>query len=173
MAVLHGRLKTEEKADAMDRLLRRELDVLVSTSVIEVGVDVPHATVIAIEGAERFGMAQLHQLRGRVGRSALPSRCFFLTDAQGEPLERLEQVARIHDGFALAEEDFRRRGAGNVFGIEQSGELAFKAVRAEDADLLRQSVAIAERIIAEDPALERHPWFKMLVGRARGAAHLE
>ncbi len=173
IGILHGRLKPEEKADVMDRLLRKELDVLISTTVIEVGVDVPHATVMAIEGADRFGMAQLHQLRGRVGRSSLPSRCFFLTDAEGEPLERLGQVARLQDGFALAEEDFRRRGAGNIFGTQQSGYLAFRAVRWSDMDLLQKAAQLAREIVERDPDLEGVPWFRDRVRELRESSHLE
>lgn len=173
IGVLHGRLKPQEKTDVMEKLLKKELDVLIATTVIEVGVDVPRATVMAIEGAERFGMAQLHQLRGRVGRSDLQSWCFFLTDAQDDTLERLEQVARLQDGFALAEEDFRRRGSGNLFGTQQSGYLAFQKVRWTDLDLLQIAAHTAKQLLAADPGLEKHPWLQARVRQMRESSHLE
>ena len=157
----------------MRKLVAGELDVLIATTVIEVGVNVPRATVMVIEGAERFGMAQLHQLRGRVGRSDLASSCYFLTDAEGEPRERLEQVARLQDGFALAEEDFRRRGAGNLFGTEQSGQLPFKAVRWEDTGLFQQAAELARKLLEEDPALSQIPWIRDEVKRKRELSHNE
>lgn len=173
LGIVHGRLKPEEKDETMRKLVAGELDVLIATTVIEVGVNVPRATVMVIEGAERFGMAQLHQLRGRVGRSDLASSCYFLTDAEGEPRERLEQVARLQDGFALAEEDFRRRGAGNLFGTEQSGQMPFKAVRWEDAGLFQQASELARNLLEEDPALEQIPWIRDEVKRKRELSHNE
>lgn len=173
LGIVHGRLKPEEKDETMRKLVAGELDVLIATTVIEVGVNVPRATVMVIEGAERFGMAQLHQLRGRVGRSDLASSCYFLTDAEGEPRERLEQVARLQDGFALAEEDFRRRGAGNLFGTEQSGQLPFKAVRWEDTGLFQQAAELARKVLEEDPTLSQIPWIRDEVKRKRELSHNE
>lgn len=173
IGVLHGRMKPEEKDEVMQKMIKKELDVLIATTVIEVGVDVPHATVMAIESAERFGMAQLHQLRGRVGRSDLASTCFFLTDAEGEAYERLERVAQLQDGFELAEEDFRRRGAGNLFGKEQSGYMAFRAIKWQDLDLLKEATKKAKQLLEDDPGLENHPWLKERVRKMREAAHLE
>lgn len=173
IGILHGRMKPEEKDEVMQKIIKKELDVLIATSVIEVGVDVPHATVMAIESAERFGMAQLHQLRGRVGRSDLPSFCFFLTDVEGESVERLERVAQLQDGFELAEEDFRRRGAGNLFGKEQSGYMAFRAIKWQDLDLLKEATKVAKRLLEDDPELEKHVWLKERVMKMREAAHLE
>ena len=128
---------------------------------------------MVIEGAERFGMAQLHQLRGRVGRSDLASTCFFLTEAEGEARDRLEQVARLQDGFALAEEDFRRRGAGNLFGTEQSGQLPFKAVRWEDTGLFQRAAELARTLLAKDPTLAQVPWIREEVRRKRERSHNE
>lgn len=173
LGIVHGRLKPEEKDETMRKLVAGELDVLIATTVIEVGVNVPRATVMVIEGAERFGMAQLHQLRGRVGRSDLASSCYFLTDAEGEPRDRLEQVARLQDGFALAEEDFRRRGAGNLFGTEQSGQLPFKAVRWEDTGLFQQAAELARKLLEEDPMLNQIPWIRDEVKRKRELSHNE
>lgn len=173
IGIVHGRIKPEEKDDTMKQLAAGELDVLIATTVIEVGVDIPRATVMVIEGAERFGMAQLHQLRGRVGRSDLASACYFLTEAEGEARDRLEQVARLQDGFALAEEDFRRRGAGNLFGTEQSGQLPFKAVRWEDTGLFQRAAELARTLLAEDATLAQVPWIREEVRRKRERSHNE
>ncbi len=173
IGIVHGRIKPEEKDETMKKLAAGELDVLIATTVIEVGVDIPRATVMVIEGAERFGMAQLHQLRGRVGRSDLASACFFLTEAEGEARDRLEQVARLQDGFALAEEDFRRRGAGNLFGTEQSGQLPFKAVRWEDTGLFQRAAELARTLLADDATLAQVPWIREEVRRKRELSHNE
>lgn len=173
IGLLHGRMKPREKDEAMQALIDGETPVLVSTTVIEVGVDVPNATVIAIEGAERFGLAQLHQLRGRVGRSRLPSFCYLMTDADGAAFQRLKLLEAVDDGFRLAEEDLKRRGTGNLYGTQQSGELGLKIARLTDTDVISKAQADAAKIIAEDPDLERHPWLKREVERLRVTAHLE
>ncbi len=173
IGMVHGRLKPEEKDETMRQFAVGALDVLIATTVIEVGVNIPHATVMVVEGAERFGMAQLHQLRGRVGRSDLPSSCYFLSEVEGESRERLEQVARLQDGFALAEEDFRRRGAGNLFGTEQSGQLPFKAVRWEDTGLFQQAAELARTLLEEDATLAQIPWIRDEVQRKRERSHTE
>ncbi len=173
LGVVHGKLPPAEKEAVMSALAKGELDVLVSTTVIEVGVDIPHATVMVIEGAERFGMAQLHQLRGRVGRSDRASSCYFLTDAGEEARERLDKVAALTDGFDLAEEDFRRRGAGNIFGTEQSGSWAFKIIRWEDLDLLQEAHVRAKQLFEADPDLRYHEWIAKRVNELVTSAHLE
>ena len=173
LGMVHGKLPPAEKEAVMRALATGELDAIVSTTVIEVGVDIPHATVMIIEGAERFGMAQLHQLRGRVGRSDRASSCYFLTDAGEEARERLEKVAALADGFALAEEDFRRRGAGNIFGTEQSGALAFSIIRWEDLDLLQAAHTFAKKLLEADPDLQYHEWVAQRVNELVTAAHLE
>lgn len=173
LGMVHGRMKPDEKETAMRDLTEGRLDVLIATTVIEVGVDVPRATVMVIEGAERFGMAQLHQLRGRVGRSDLPSACYFLTDAEGAALDRLEQVARLHDGFALAEEDFRRRGGGNLFGTQQSGYLPFQALRWEDTDLFQEAAKNARLLLQNDPTLATAPWLLERASALRDTSHGE
>ena len=126
-ALLHGQMKGREKDEIMNRFTARELDYLVATTVVEVGVDAPGATVILIENAERFGLAQLHQLRGRVGRSGLQSYC-ILINASDQPAvkERLEVLLRAKDGFELAEEDLRIRGPGDMLGVRQSGQMSFR-----------------------------------------------
>ncbi len=173
LGMLHGRLKTAEKEGLMQSFLSGELDVLVSTTVIEVGVDIPRATVMAIEGAERFGMAQLHQLRGRVGRSHLPSSCFFLTDAEGPSFERLQTVARIQDGFRLAEEDLKERGSGHLMGKEQSGQPLFHAAKMTDLRLMTAAKEATEMMLGQEGSLARFPEWNARVQLLRETSHLE
>ena len=140
VGMLHGRMKSEEKTEIMRALVRGDVEVLVSTTVIEVGVDVPLATLMVILSAERFGLSQLHQLRGRIGRSALPSACYAISNgpmsAAGK--ERLSAFASTSDGFKLAEKDLEIRGPGELLGLRQSGALGFRA-----ADLARDTTIIA------------------------------
>ena len=153
---LHGKMKPKEKDDIMDRFLNKEIDVLVSTTVVEVGVDVPNATVMMVENAERFGLAQLHQLRGRVGRSSHQSFCIFVdTENSKKSQERLQILASSNDGFHIAEEDLRLRGPGDIFGIRQSGALDFSIADIyQDKELLREASADAIFILKSDPHLE-------------------
>jgi ATP-dependent DNA helicase RecG len=146
IGLLHGRLRSEEKEDVMERFRKGELDVLVSTTVIEVGVDVPNATVMAIEHAERFGLAQLHQLRGRIGRGAEKSVCILVApkNLSGDAQERLETLVRTTDGAAIAEVDLRLRGPGEFFGTAQHGAPALRV-----ANLLRDHELLA---LARDEA---------------------
>jgi ATP-dependent DNA helicase RecG len=153
--MLHGKMKPEKKDEIMERFARKEIDVLVSTTVIEVGINVPNATVIMIENAERFGLSQLHQLRGRVGRGKEQSYCIFINSSdEKEAAERLGIMNRSNDGFEIAEEDLRQRGPGDLFGVRQSGELSFRVGDIyHDADLIRESSVDADRILSEDPDL--------------------
>jgi ATP-dependent DNA helicase RecG len=173
IGLLHGRMKAKDKDDAMQAFIEGKTPVLVSTTVIEVGVDVPNATVIAIEGAERFGLAQLHQLRGRVGRSHLPSACYLMTDTDGIPFQRLKLLETIDDGFRLAEEDLKRRGSGNLYGTQQSGELGLNIARFTDTDIISRAQSEATEIVKEDPTLEGHSWLQRQVERLRVTSHLE
>ncbi len=173
IGLMHGRMKAKEKDEAMRAFIEGDTPVLVSTTVIEVGVDVPNATIIAIEGAERFGLAQLHQLRGRVGRSHLPSSCYLLTDAEGESFQRLKLLESLSDGFRLAEEDLKRRGSGNLFGTQQSGELGLRIARLTDTDVMSQAQADAATMVKEDPELDTHPMLKRTIERLRVTSHLE
>ena len=152
---LHGRMKQQEKDEIMDSFGRNEIQILVSTTVVEVGIDVPNATVMLIENAERFGLAQLHQLRGRVGRGQYQSYCIFMSPSKSkETKERLEILNHSNDGFFIAGEDLRLRGPGDLFGIRQSGILDFQTADVfQDAKLLQAAGTMAEEILAEDPEL--------------------
>lgn len=152
---LHGRMKQQEKDEIMDSFGRNEIQILVSTTVVEVGIDVPNATVMLIENAERFGLAQLHQLRGRVGRGQYQSYCIFMSPSKSkETKERLEILNHSNDGFFIAGEDLRLRGPGDLFGIRQSGILDFQTADVfQDTKLLQAAGTTAEEILAEDPEL--------------------
>jgi ATP-dependent DNA helicase RecG len=168
VGMVHGKLKAAEKDAAMAAFAEGRVPILVATTVVEVGVDVPEASVIVIEGAERFGLAQLHQLRGRVGRGARPSSCVLLYQGPlGEVARaRLATIRRTDDGFAIAEEDLRLRGPGEVLGARQSGLPAFRfAELASDADLLDLASREAARIARSDPGLRgaRGPALRLML----------
>lgn len=145
--ILHGRMRSEEKNEIMERFGRGEIDVLVSTTVIEVGINVPNATVMMVENAERFGLAQLHQLRGRVGRGSAQSYCIFMMgNPSKETKERLQVLEESNDGFYVSEKDLSLRGPGDLFGIRQSGALDFKLADIyQDADILKQANEMAAK----------------------------
>lgn len=153
---LHGKMKAKEKNKIMERFAAGEIDVLVSTTVIEVGVNVPNATVMMIENAERFGLAQLHQLRGRVGRGKAQSYCIMVNGKVGkDTMERLDIMNRSNDGFYIASEDLKLRGPGDIFGVRQSGELEFKLADIfTDANILKQVSEEVNAILDQDPGLE-------------------
>jgi ATP-dependent DNA helicase RecG len=157
LALIHGQMPGEEKDRVMRSFAAGEVDVLVSTTVIEVGIDVPNATVMVVEHAERFGLSQLHQLRGRVGRGSEESYCILLSPG-GEHLERLRIFSSTEDGFEIAEADMRLRGYGDLFGARQSGLPAFRFADLEkDSALLSTARGEARRIVDEDPDLARRP----------------
>lgn len=155
VACLHGKMKQQEKDEIMEAFGRNEIQILVSTTVIEVGIDVPNATVIMIENAERFGLAQLHQLRGRVGRGKYQSYCIFMSASKSdETKERLDILNHSNDGFFIAGEDLKLRGPGDLFGIRQSGILDFKVADVfQDAKILQRASEDAGIIMEEDPDL--------------------
>jgi ATP-dependent DNA helicase RecG len=161
VGLLHGQMAPAAREEVMAQFRLGEIEVLVATTVIEVGVDVPEATVMVIESADRFGMAQLHQLRGRVGRAALASWCFLLGSGgeDGLAAERLAAVERTADGFALAEEDLRLRGEGTLLGARQQGQSDLRMASLSDPEdrlLLTEARRVAEAIVGEDPQLVAH-----------------
>jgi ATP-dependent DNA helicase RecG len=177
VGVLHGQMASADKAESMRAFAAGETDVLVATTVIEVGIDVPNATVMVIEGAERFGVSQLHQLRGRVGRGEHPSQCMlFAAEAGGLGRRRLQAVAKERDGFKLAEIDLELRGEGEMLGTRQSGLAQFRVARLpDDAELLERARMRARTILDEDPELAwpEHVLIEEAVQEAYGAEALE
>ncbi len=169
LGLLHGRMTGDEKDATMARFARGDLDILVATSVIEVGIDVPNATVMLIEGAERFGLAQLHQFRGRVGRGEHASYCLLVSDSSSEQAqERLKAVEATNDGFALARKDLEMRGPGEFLGTRQSGfseaVLSFELARIADLQLVERAREAARRFFETDPELE-DPAHRLLARR--------
>lgn len=159
IAVVHGRLKPKDKANEMTRFARGRANIMVATTVIEVGVNVPNATIMVIENAERFGLSQLHQLRGRVGRGADQSYCVLMTANRpaGDAAERIRTLCATNDGFAIAEADLRLRGPGDLDGTRQSGLLELKVANlSEDQPMLYAARRLAEAILRRDPGLD-HP----------------
>jgi ATP-dependent DNA helicase RecG len=159
--LLHGRMRPAEKERVMDGFRSGRHHLLISTTVIEVGVDVPNATVMLVENAERFGLAQLHQLRGRIGRGSHPSTCVLFDESEEGNLEaraRLEAMVRTTDGFELADEDLRLRGEGTLFDVKQSGLPDLKLARlADDLDLVKRARGRAFATIDRDPDLSEEP----------------
>ena len=154
LGLLHGRMALREREPVMERFQGGDLDVLLSTAVVEVGIDVPNATVMLIDGADRFGLAQLHQFRGRVGRGEHQSYCLLLSDSPGaEARERLKILERVDDGFQLAEEDLRLRGPGDYLGTRQSGLPDLRVASITDLDLLALARREATRVLDADPEL--------------------
>jgi len=154
VGLLHGKLKQEEKDIIMDDFNENKTNILVSTSVIEVGIDVPNATIMIIEGSERFGLAQLHQFRGRVGRGEHQSYCFLFTNnATQEGLKRLKAMEQHHSGFKLAEIDLDIRGPGEVYGVKQSGLPDLRMASLTDSELIARARRKAEEVLASDSKL--------------------
>jgi ATP-dependent DNA helicase RecG len=158
VGLMHGQMAPAAREEVMDRFRSGDLQVLVATTVIEVGVDVPEATVMVVESADRFGIAQLHQLRGRVGRGSTASWCYLLGGEEGN--ERLAAVAASSDGFALAEADLRLRGEGTLLGARQKGQSDLRLASLSDPDdvvLLAEARRVAEAVVDGDPQLGAHP----------------
>lgn len=156
VGLVHGRLKPAEKDEVMLKFRDREFDILVSTSVVEVGVDIPNATMMVIEGANRFGLAQLHQFRGRVGRGDAQSYCFLIPQSSDDvENERLNVMTRTNDGFLLAEEDLKQRGPGDFLGTKQAGYVELKMANLFDVQLIKKARDLAEWVLEDDPELEK------------------
>lgn len=147
IGLLHGKLKSEEKEAVMQQFSEGTLDILVSTTVVEVGVDVPNATVMLIEDADRFGLSQLHQLRGRVGRSVHQSYCYLITSTSAKPSQRLREVEKSNDGFYLAEVDLQLRGPGEIYGRAQHGALNLQIASLADAKLIARAQRAARTFV--------------------------
>lgn len=156
VGLLHGQLASEEKDRVMRAFLAGDLDLLVATTVIEVGIDVPNASVMVVEHAERFGLSQLHQLRGRVGRGAAESHCILIADGGAEATERLKILRDSTDGFEVARADLRMRGQGDLFGAQQHGRdpVLRYADLLKDEDLLVRAQRAARDLVGSDPELE-------------------
>lgn len=176
IGMLHGKLKQQEKDEVMQKFSNGELDMIVSTTVVEVGVDIPNATVMFIEGAERFGLAQLHQLRGRVGRGEHQSYCFLHpTDGEMSDLakKRLKAVVSTQNGFILADKDLELRGPGNIFGTEQSGFESFKLGSFADRDLIFLAKDWAKEMLDEDEDLKKWPELEKRIREYIEEVHFE
>lgn len=174
VGLLHGRLKKGKKEAIMQDFQEHKLDVLVSTSVVEVGVDVPNATIMMIENAERFGLAQLHQFRGRVGRSHHQSFCLLFSEAKGSANERLKALEKTQDGFELAEKDLEIRGPGEVYGETQSGFLqSLRVADLSNHKLLVTAQEVAQYILREDPSLNQYRELSKSLDRFSASVHLE
>lgn len=169
VAYLHGKMKSEEKDEVMGKFAAGETDLLISTSVIEVGVNIPNATVMMIEGADRFGLAQLHQFRGRVGRSIHQSFCLLFTDSDSKKTaERLKFFESTTDGFKVAEYDLEMRGPGEVYGKTQSGMTQFRFASLQDTELIKLA-----RDIVKDTDIKKYPSLKQKVSEWERVVHLE
>jgi ATP-dependent DNA helicase RecG len=173
LTMLHGRMKSKEKERVMREFKEGWHDILISTSVVEVGVDVPNASVMVIEGADRFGLAQLHQFRGRVGRAEHQSYCFLLATDDGIASRRLDALAKTNDGFKLAETDMKLRGPGEFFGLKQSGMSDLTMTALADVELIKKARLAARAITKTDPDLKRYPLLKEQLESFRSLTHSE
>ncbi len=174
LAMLHGKLKSAEKKQIMNSFAAKKFDVLVSTSVIEVGIDIPNATIMVIEGAERFGLSQLHQLRGRVGRGSAQSYCFLFTEIPSQAvLQRLKILTAVNDGFELAEKDLQLRGPGDFIGVRQSGIPDLVMASLSDTELIRLTKKEALGLLQKDNSLAKYPLLKKIVCKMEETIHLE
>ena len=172
VGLLHGQMDPGEKDEVMSRFRANEIQVLVATTVVEVGVDVPNANVMIIYNAERFGLAQLHQMRGRIGRGAHQSYCVLVTEGKNEESrQKLEVLESTTDGFRIAEEDLALRGPGEVLGTAQSGmsDLRFVEFLA-DAGLVREARQLAEKVLTSDPELAGSPGLREKMEEGLGAS---
>ncbi len=171
VAMLHGKMKPEEKEKTLESFKNGKTDILVSTSVIEVGIDFPNATIMFIEGADKFGLAQLHQFRGRVGRSKYQSYCFLLSEFPSNP--RLKAIARSQNGFELAEKDLKLRGPGDLFGQRQWGIPDFVMASLKNIELIEKTRMAAKEILEEDLKLKKYPLLREKLEEFQRRIHLE
>jgi len=172
VGLLHGKMKADEKNAVMQAFVSGELDVLVATTVIEVGVNVPNASVMVIEGADKFGLAQLHQLRGRVGRGTYSSRCYLVLTENSEASTRLKMLETENNGFVLAEYDLELRGPGAIYGTMQHGELDLRVAKLTDIKLISSAREAAKQFITKGESLLEYPQLKARVDRLRTITNL-
>lgn len=174
IAMLHGKMKNEEKEEIMRKYREGSIDILVATSIVEVGIDIPNANIIVIEGAERFGLAQLHQFRGRVGRGKHVSYCFLFTYNQNQKTrQRLQALVDSYDGFSLAEKDLELRGAGEIYGTRQSGIDSLKIADLTDYQLLKEAKKAATFVMDNSEDLSLYPFLKKKFDSFQKSVHLE
>ncbi|MFA7169541.1 MAG: ATP-dependent DNA helicase RecG [Candidatus Paceibacterota bacterium] len=174
IGLLHGRMKPKEKEEVMKKFIENKINILVSTSVVEVGIDIPNATVMLIEGADRFGLAQLHQFRGRVGRGEFQSYCFLFTDStSGKTHRRLKALIESESGFELAEKDLELRGPGELVGVRQSGLPDLAMASLSDSELIQATREEAKNILEKDPNLKKHPELLKKIEVFEKDVHLE
>ncbi len=172
VGLLHGRLKSAEKDEVMKKFVSREYDILVTTTVIEVGVDVPNTSIMLIEGAESFGLAQIHQLRGRVGRGQHQSYCYLIPSDSRAPGQRLEALENMSDGFKLAELDLQLRGPGAIYGIMQHGALDLRVANLSDIKLIASARKTAQEFIDKKESLKKYPHLEGRVSTLRTVTNL-
>jgi len=172
IGLLHGRMKSIEKQSIMQQFVNRELDILVSTTVIEVGVDVPNASIMMIESAERFGLAQLHQLRGRVGRNDKQGYCYLMLSDSQPPSRRIRALESSNDGFKLAELDLEIRGPGAIYGTSQHGQLDLRIAKLSDTVLISEARAAAQKLLDDNVDLLKYPELMQNVNRLRAVTNL-
>jgi ATP-dependent DNA helicase RecG len=172
IGLLHGQLKAEDKQRVMQQFVDHELDILVATTVIEVGVDVPNATVMLIENADRFGLAQLHQLRGRIGRGQHQSHCFLMMSDSSAPTRRLRAMEQLSDGFRLAEMDLQLRGPGAIYGTMQHGLLDLRIAKLTDTKLIASARNSAIEFLDKPENLLDYTELAINVNRLRAVTNL-
>jgi len=172
--MLHGKMKTKEKEKVMRDFKEGRIDILVSTSVVEVGIDIPKATVMMIEGTEKFGLAQLHQFRGRVGRSDFQSYCFLFTDSKAvKTSKRLSALLHCENGFILAEKDLEIRGPGSFYGTQQWGIPDFVMENLKNISLVEKTRQVAKELLEKDPELIKYPLLQRRLIKFQKRIHLE
>jgi ATP-dependent DNA helicase RecG len=172
VAMLHGQMKSKEKDEVMQKFVAHGYDILVSTTVIEVGVDVPNASVMLIEGADRFGLAQIHQLRGRVGRGAHQSYCYLMLSDSSAPSPRMRALESTTDGFKLAELDLRLRGPGAIYGLSQHGALDLRVANLSDVKLIYAARTAAQKFIDKKERLGNYPELATMIAELRAITNL-
>jgi len=172
LGLLHGSMKADDKDAVMSAFQKHEINILVSTTVIEVGINVPNATVMVIESAERFGLAQIHQLRGRVGRSIHQSYCFLIPSPEQPVSKRLRVLENVSDGFRLSEIDLELRGPGAIYGTRQSGVLDLRIANLHDATLIKSAKRYAVEFVERGEKLVKYPYLRARVNHFRAIRKL-